>query len=313
MPLIISRKENFNIGTDAVCVNDGPFNAVEAEQKVGCYLIHAGGEAASFYRNSLEKAVELGLSSLAMPLLDPDKGFTVVSDTIAAFLEDNELDVYLLTDGKEKPAREDEVYADLRDYLDRALPVLHYSHYQMDAAMPSMQAEKAKSKRKKDNEILEAKESSYKKQDIFYDANEEETSDFEAEMSFKTSESAPPFMEEERFIPDESFSECLIRMIDERHMTDPEVYKKANINRKHFNHIINDKHYRPKKETAVALAIGMNLNLADTNTLLERAGFVLSRSYTFDLIIRYCIEHEIYNIFKVNELLFEFDQKMLGC
>ena len=120
-------------------------------------------------------------------------------------------------------------------------------------------------------------------------------------------------IEKERFIPDESFSECLIRMIDERKMKDPEVYKAANIDRKLFNHIKNTKNYRPKKETAVALAIGMRLNSKDTDTLLERAGFILSRSSKFDLIIRYCIEQGIYNIFEINEILFEEDQKTLGC
>ena len=116
-----------------------------------------------------------------------------------------------------------------------------------------------------------------------------------------------------RFEPDESFSECLIRMIDERGLLDPDVYKRDNIDRKHFNHIKNDKYYRHKKETAVVIAIGLNLNLDDTNTLLERAGFVLSNSSKFDLIIKYCIENSIYNIFDINEILFEEDQKTLGC
>ena len=102
-------------------------------------------------------------------------------------------------------------------------------------------------------------------------------------------------------------------MIDERGLPDPEVYKKANIDRKHFNHIKNTKDYRPKKKTVVALAIGMKLNIKETNTLLERAGFVLTSASKFDLIIRYCIENKIYNIFDVNELLFAYDQETLGC
>ncbi len=115
-----------------------------------------------------------------------------------------------------------------------------------------------------------------------------------------------------KFEPDESFSQCLIRMIDERGMKDPEVYKKANIDRKHFNHLKNDLHPNPKKNTVVALGIAMKLDRKQMDQLLERAGYVLSRSSVFDLIIMYCIEHEIYNIFTVNEILYANDQKLLG-
>ena len=95
-------------------------------------------------------------------------------------------------------------------------------------------------------------------------------------------------------------------------MTDVECYKKANIHKAHFSKIKSNPHYQPTKQTAVALAIGMKLNLKDTNRLLEKAGFVLSRSSKFDLIIKYCIEEGQYNIFEINEILFEEDQKTLG-
>lgn len=127
---------------------------------------------------------------------------------------------------------------------------------------------------------------------------------------------APMFVsnayEKESFEPDESFSECLIRMIDEKGLLDPDVYKKANIDRKLFNHIKNDIDYHPSKQTAVALALGMELNIDETDTLLERAGFVLSNSSKFDLIIKYCIENNIYDIYQINEILLEEDQKTLG-
>ena len=115
------------------------------------------------------------------------------------------------------------------------------------------------------------------------------------------------------FKPAESFSQALIRLIDEKGYKDPDVYKRANISRKHFSHIVNDVSYRPKKETAVALAIGLRLTREETDSLLEKAGYILSSSSRFDLIISYCLKNGIYNIYKINEILYEEGEKTLGC
>ncbi len=119
-------------------------------------------------------------------------------------------------------------------------------------------------------------------------------------------------LEEKLSLIDESFSQTVLRLIDELGLDDVVVYKRANMSRQLFAKIRKDDGYRPTKKTACALAFALHLSYEDALTLLSRAGFILSHSSKFDIIIEYFLIHGIFDIFQVNEALFAYDQPILG-
>ena len=246
----------------------------------------------SCYRESLKLAAERNCGSVAFPLISSgiygypkDKALKVAIDVISDFLLNNEMTVYIVIFDKAAFKISEKLFSDIAEYIDDNYVDLHTDAFE----------ERLRRQR------LESKPMS---------CPEPAFSEFSCgEIGFPCSDLNLESVVEQL---DESFSQMLLRKIDEKGMTDAECYKKANIDRKLFSKIRGDVHYKPSKPTAIAFAISLELSLHETEDMLKKAGFALSHSNKFDVIIEYFISHGNYNIFEINEALFAFDQSLLG-
>lgn len=239
----------------------------------------------SCYRESLALAKEHDCETVAFPLISSgvygypkDQALKVAIDVISDFLLEIDMTVYIIIFDKVAYKISEKLFSDIAEYIDDNYVDEHtdYRRESMRMNMP-MQLIMA-------DEICECKS-------LFA----------EDDLDSKLKQI------------DESFSQMLLRKIDEKGMTDAECYKKANIDRKLFSKIRSDVNYKPSKSTAIAFAISLELPLEETEEMLKKAGFALSHSNKFDIIIEYFISKGNYNIFEINEALFAFDQSLLGA
>ena len=289
------------------------------------YVIHTVGPAwrggsfgeretvASCYRNSLWLAKELGCESIAFPLIatgtygfPKDEALRIAIAEISGFLLENDMEVLLVVYDRESFRVSGKLFSDVRSFIgdrdvrerrtlfdlfggDRSENI--DADHEMSAPMMP----------------LEGSGVPWDAGKTLYDLEPVESPTRGAMSAKKGS------LDERLKHLDKTFQQHLFMLIDRRGLSDPEVYKKANIDRKHFSKIRSNVDYMPSKRTALALAIALELNLDETRDLLSRAGLALSPSIISDRIIEFCIETKNYNIHDINCILFDYDQPTLGA
>lgn len=286
--LLLARKEIGNIAVGEAAIT--PAFDLDAN-----YVIHTAGPIwkdgrsgeeellASCFRNSLDIAKKKDCESIAFPLISTGSyGFPkplalqIAVREISSFLMENEMQVYLVVFEKQSFELSEKLFKSVSSYIDE-----NYVSEKINA---------------------EYKMSNLRSYELLFEAR-----DTPRYGTICSNPNLDGMLEN----LDKGFSETLLDLIDRTGKKDSEIYKRANVDRKLFSKIRNNADYRPSKTTALAFAIALELDLDETSDLLSRAGYALSQSSKFDVIVRYFIENKKYDIFEINSALFRFDQPLL--
>lgn len=297
-------------GLDAECASLAPLGLGQAKITGGYalpskYVIHTSGPVwkggllgesiilRSCYIESLKLAVNYKCRSVAFPLISSgvygypkDQVLKFAVQTITEFLFKNEMTVYICVYDKDSYTFSKRLFDDIKEFIDDEYVDEHGEDHYASC----------------DGKVVEfssARAVSYNEVPMMAS----EVPEFIKEKSLKDYVKSM----------DKSFREMLFDLIDKSGMTDVECYKRANVDKRTFSKIKSNKDYRPSKQTVIAFAISLKLDLDTAQALLATVGFTLSHSSVFDKIILYFILNRNYDIFEINEALFEFDQQLLGC
>ena len=315
------------LGTDSTIHEVAGPELLLARQKIGCipvggaeitpafglqakYVIHTVGPVwngggygeeetlRSCYDRSLKLAVEHQCSSVAFPLISTgnygfpkDKALQIAISAFSAFLPEHDLQIYLVVFDRASFKLSEKLFQNIASYIDE-----NYVD-KCEALSYAVRGNgRSHRNRRRDMEICESR-------------------CLQEEIRPCAPMAAPKAMSLEDMLKqaDAGFTETLLKLIDKTGQKDSVIYKKANISKQHFSKIRNNPNYKPTKPTALALALALELNLEETKDLIGRAGYALTNSSKFDLIIRYFIEQGNYNVVEINIALYEFDQTLLGA
>jgi O-acetyl-ADP-ribose deacetylase (regulator of RNase III) len=275
----------FNLSAKFVIHAAGPVYRHWSKEQSEQYLRAA-------YTNSLKRAVENKCESIAFPLISSgiygypkDEALQVATSAIQGFLVNHDIDVTLVVFDKSAFTISRELLGAVESYIDE-----HYV----------------------DTHQIRRRQLLNVEREALYEADEGGSSYNEPVFEEMLAPSVGAPLDSLVGNLDEPFSQTLLRLIDAKGKTDVEIYKRANLDRKLFSKIRSNKGYMPSKRTAIALAVALELSLGETGDLLKRAGYALSHSQKFDVIVEYFIVSGRYDIFEINEVLFEYDQPLLG-
>ena len=279
------------------------------------YIIHAAGPVyqkshkeqseqllRAAYASALKRAVEHRCESVAFPLISSgidgypkDEALRVASSAIQSFLDDHEMTVTLVVFDQTAFTLSRELQGAVESYIDENYVLARQDRYRR--------------LRGEQSESLYDEHEFRPSASVKYSLRDNPPVTSAAPMALPADLAAAESFAD---LLDEPFTDALFRLIDLKGMTDVEVYKRANLDRKHFSKIRAGKGYMPGRKTVIALAIALRLSPGEARDLLRQAGFALSRSQLFDVIIQYFIDNGRYDIFEINEVLFKYDQPLLG-
>ncbi|MBQ9119884.1 MAG: macro domain-containing protein [Lachnospiraceae bacterium] len=276
----------------------------------------------SCYENSLQLAAEHGCESVAFPLIAAGvygypkaEALQVATQTIRRFLDTTDMQVYLVVFDREAFELSGKLFSEVTAYIDEHyVEEKHKEEYRTERFGERIRRRLFESKSKEaEPDAVDRINAAQKMPERIWGMERFEECHENVGVPLCSAKPVGRSLADVVAQVGESFQKRLFRMIDERGMTDAEVYKRANLDRKLFSKIRCNENYHPKKSTAVALAIALRLNMDETKDLLARAELAFSPSSKFDLIVEYFILQGIYDIDTINLALFEHEQSVLGA
>lgn len=256
----------------------------------------------SCYDSCLKLALEYDCNSIAFPLIatnnygfPKDKALQIAVAAFSEFLLEHEMMIYLVVFDRNSYKLSEKLFHSIASYIDD-----HYVDIWEASVYGAAPREEQSTRRRRDIGL-------FRRSTVCADA-----APCVPRPAPVAAKPKPASLKDLLSQADAGFTETLLKLIDKTGKKDSEIYKKANLSKQHFSKIRNNPDYKPTKQTAIALALALELDLEQTRDLIGRAGYALSNSSKFDLIIRYFIERGNYNVVEINMALYEFDQSLLG-